>query len=209
MKIAVIAGTKVDTQFGADILNKYNVETVNLAMSENPNDQTALQYYSKEQLNELFNKKIEYAKKNGAEAIFLYCNSLSSIVDYKKSQIKFDIKIVTPLEVYENVRGDYIAIMAANGASVSKIDQIITKNNKKTISIGNLELVKEIEKKITPKKIANNMNLEALFNYFKKIHVDKVLLGCTHLYYIKDVLKDYGIEIIDPTQKMLEELGIA
>ena len=46
-KIAVIAGTPIDTQMGAEFLQKKGLETEEFPVSENPVEQTKFQNYQK------------------------------------------------------------------------------------------------------------------------------------------------------------------
>lgn len=83
MKVAVFAGTYVDTKMGSDLLEKNNFETILYPISKNPKEQSKLQFYSVEELTNIVKEKIEDAKENGAEKIFIYCNSLSVAIDLK------------------------------------------------------------------------------------------------------------------------------
>lgn len=88
MKVGVFAGTKIDTQMGVDLLEKKNIKTLSFPLSKNPKEQSKLQYYSKEKLEELFYQKVLEGKNKGMEKIFIYCNSLSAAIDYKKIEEK-------------------------------------------------------------------------------------------------------------------------
>ena len=69
MKVGVFAGTFVDTKMGVALLKKRGFEPLSFPISQNPKDQSALQYYSKEELTNIVEEKIREAKKEGAEKI--------------------------------------------------------------------------------------------------------------------------------------------
>ena len=50
LKLAVFAGTPRDTQMGIDVLKESGFESLAYPFSKNPEEQTKLQYYSKEEL---------------------------------------------------------------------------------------------------------------------------------------------------------------
>ena len=50
MKVGVFAGTHEDTRMGVDLLRERGFETLSYPISENPKDQSLLQYYSREDL---------------------------------------------------------------------------------------------------------------------------------------------------------------
>lgn len=216
MKIAVIAGTKVDTRMGVEFLESKGFKVLAYPMAETPREQTNLQYFSKKDLEELFEKNVLEVREAGAKRIFLYCNSLSSAIDYEKIQDKLKVPIITPLETYKSLPAEVknIAILAANGISAYKIDQIITQYNPEvnTISIGNLSIVEAIEEGFEPAKIIKALNLDGLIKYLENIEapgykIDSLLLGCTHFPYIKEELgKATKLKIIDPTEDMINKL---
>jgi len=213
MKVAVFAGTIVDTKMGSDLLKENNYETLEYPISKNPKEQSKLQYYSVDKLTKIVEEKIEDAKKKGAEKIFIYCNSLSGSIDLDYLRDKTKIKIITPIDVYKNIDESYknIVIFAANSKSAHEIDKIICKNNfRNTITIGNLGVVEAIEKKKSPEKIVDELALDKLFSYFNEIRenkIDLIILGCTHFPYIKEELEKLTeIKILDPADEMIEML---
>lgn len=213
MKIAVFAGTYVDTKMGSELLIKNGFEVVECPMSKTPMEQTKMQYYSEVELTNLFKKKLQEAMENGVEKAFIYCNSLSSAFNYKKVSQELNIEIITPLEIYEtlpkNVKS--VAIFAANGMSSQMIDKIVVKNGIKSISIGNMSIVEEIETKKSPKEIIEKLAIDKLIEYLEKISgeykVDSIILGCTHFPYLKEEIEKLTkINIIDPAEEMIKKL---
>lgn len=216
MKVAVCAGTRVDTLYGEKILKLKGIETISIPISNSPEEQSLMQYYSKDKLEKIFIDKIAKAIEEGAEKVFLYCNSLSSAIDYEKISKLLKIKIITPLETYKNLPEDSknIVILAANGISAYKIDRIVKENlkkNRNTITVGNIQIVNMIEEGYSPETIFEKLNLTSFFKYLENIQgenkIDTLILGCTHFPYIKDeIIKNCKIRIIDPTEEMVESL---
>lgn len=96
MKVLVIAGSPVDTSMGAEVLNKYNIETISLPVSAGAREQTSFQFLPYEAK---FNKIIELVKegkKAGAERVMIYCNSLSSNIDMKEVEKKKTFVLLHP-----------------------------------------------------------------------------------------------------------------
>lgn len=216
MKIAVIAGTNTDTQMGCDLLIENGYETIFLPISDDCNTQARLQYFSKDELYDLFYSTCEKAIKLGAAKIFLYCNSLSSSVDYEKVAKSLNIEIITPLETYKSLPSycKNIVILSANGVSAYNIDNIIHKYNKdvNTISIGNMSIVESIEDKKSPRQIMEELNLEGFIKYLENINhpkykTDTLILGCTHFPYLKKEIKLLTtLNIIDTNDDMIRRL---
>lgn len=217
MKIGVFAGTKVDTQMGVELLQSRGFETLSYPLAATPQEQTNMQYFSQSQLENFVEKYAQDAITKGAERIFIYCNSLSSAIDYEKIEKNIRIPVITPLETYKNLPKEVrnVAILGANGISAYKIDQIITKHNLdvNTISIGNLSIVESIEENKDPREIISLLNLEGLIKYLEGISdprykVDSILLGCTHFPYLKtEIEKITNLNIIDPTEEMVGKLS--
>jgi asp/glu/hydantoin family racemase len=215
-KIAVIAGTNIDTKMGCDLLETSGYKSIFLPISEDCDTQAKLQYFSKKDLQTLFDNACKNAINLGASKIFLYCNSLSSSIDYTSTSKKYSIPIITPLETYKNLptHCKNIAILCANGVSSYNIDNIILKNNTNinTMSIGNMSIVQMIEKKISPTQIIEDLNFKGFIDYLENIKIneykiDTLLLGCTHFPYIKDELqKITKLYILDPSSNMIDNL---
>ena len=213
MKVGVFAGTFVDTKMGVDLLKKRGFEPLSFPISQNPKDQSALQYYSKEELTNIVEEKIREAKKEGAEKIFIYCNSLSASIDVEGLIRRQNIQIVTPMDFYRTLDKKYedIVILAANSKSAHSIDKILSeKTFRNTIAIGILALVEEIERKTPPEEIVNKLGLKDLFNFFKRMErkPSGIILACTHFPYMKEEFEKLTeIEILDPAEDMIKRLN--
>ncbi len=215
IKVAVIGGTAFDTKLGADILRNENIEVIELALSKNPKEQSNMQLFSKKELTDYAIKKIEN-HINEISSVFVYCNSFSAAADIDRMRKELNIKIVTPLDQYKKYAKKYnnILVWAANAQSSSKIENILTENNKdiNILSLGFLPLVEEIEKATSYEEIDKKLKLTDLIKVFLNITInnqklDTLVLGCTHFPYLAKDLKNIdGLKILDPAQDMIKEL---
>ena len=212
MKIAVMAGTPVDTEIGFNEVVNYGYrDVIKISISENPEQQTIFQTSTKEYKEKIINKHILKLKKEEFNIIFVYCNSLSSSVDFSKFSKKYNIKIITPLEVYSEIAEKYnnLVVMAANAQGLSGIEKVLFTSNSKINIIGFtlLDMVKDIENKLPEHTIAKKHNFEFLGNYINSLNVELIVLGCTHFPYVEKQIKNYvKIPILNPTKKMLEKI---
>ena len=213
-KIAVIAGTMVDTNLGCEILKEKNYDAKSFALSKTCHDQNLLQFVSKKELELIVEEKIKEIKSKNIRKILVYCNSLSSVIDFKKLEKKHNIKIVTPFDAYKKLSKslEYVLILAANSASTFNIESYMANINKKLefASIVDLNLVYLIENEIDKNNIIKKSGVEYIFKFFENIITKKkksILLSCTHFPYIKYEMKKLtNIDIVDPKDIMLEEL---
>lgn len=212
-KLAIFAGTPVDTDLGSKLFSRYGYETLLYPLSKNPEDQTRLQFYNKKELEDLFRKKLEDAIDKNAHKFLIYCNSLSGAIDYEKIKREFNIDIVSPLDFYRDIKGyRSLAILAANGISAYKVEKIIGESrNIKTISFGNLRLVEAIESGKSKEEIIKSLGLRQFFFYLESIEephaIDGVVLACTHFPYLEEELKKITrIDIINPDDYIIERL---
>lgn len=210
-KVAVMAGTKVDTQMGGDFLNEkiQDTETILCPVSETPQEQTLFQISREKE--KIIGEIIDSAKANGAEAIFVYCNSLSGAIDFEKLSEEKKIRTITPLSIYRKIGKKYgrIGVLAANNQSLAKIEENILLGNPDAVVLGCavLPAVIAIEEKITPERIVEQTRLESLISFFEANGAEAIILGCTHFPYLKNVLKSVAkVPLIDPAEDMLREL---
>lgn len=212
MKVAVFAGTKGDTREGVKILNKFDISTIEYPFSNTPEEQTRMQYFSREELNKMFEKNVQEAKTLGAEKIFVYCNSLSLSVDYQEIGEREKIEIITPLETYKNLKGvKNLAIIAANGFSAYSLDRLVAENNviNSSVCIGNMPFVEKIEAE--DRDVLNVLNIQGFLNYIEGItgeyKIDTLLIGCTHFSKLSNEIKSMTkLNVVDPTENMIKEL---
>ena len=203
MKIAVMAGTPIDSQLGEDLLKKYGYkDIVKIPISENPVEQTTFQALDDTEREDIIVEIINKIKEQQCSAIFVYCNSLSSVVDFDRLALENKINIITPMQMYRNLGLEYkyLAVMAANSHGLTGVENNLYLSNPelKVFGLSMLELVKAIEDKNSPDKIVADFDFENLFKYFEQTEVEAVVLGCTHFPYIKEELeKITKLSIID------------
>ena len=214
MKIAVMAGTPIDSKLGAELLNSYGYDDVVLVpISNNPVEQTTFQALEDEERENIIVKIIDELKEKDCDTIFVYCNSLSSVVDFDKLAEKMDISIITPMQMYRNLGLEYkyLAVMAANSHGLTGVENNLYVSNPRlrVLGLSMLELVKAIEEGNKPEQIVEDFNFKTLFNYFELTNVEAVVLGCTHFPYIKKELEkitklpiiDVGVFMINSMEK--------
>ncbi|MGX7089325.1 glutamate racemase [Gemella morbillorum] len=212
MKIAVMAGTPIDSQLGEDLLKKYGYkDIVKIPISENPVEQTTFQALDDTEREDIIVEIINKIKEQQCSAIFVYCNSLSSVVDFDRLALENKINIITPMQMYRNLGLEYkyLAVMAANSHGLTGVENNLYLSNPelKVFGLSMLELVKAIEAKNSPDKIVADFDFKNLFNYFEQTKVEAVVLGCTHFPYIKEELeKITKLSIIDVGIFMIESL---
>jgi DNA repair protein RadA/Sms len=103
--IAVLAGTPVDTQMGVDVLVAAGLNGVAYPLSANPREQTMFQVSTPEAKYQFTLDLLKRAMAEGCTKAFVYCNSLSSAVDFPALSKELNMQIVTPLDVYVNLAG--------------------------------------------------------------------------------------------------------
>ncbi len=208
-----MAGTPVDTRMGVSLLNSRGFsEIMEIPISETPSEQTVFQVSDTEYKEIVINSHIDRIKKQGCDMLFVYCNSLSGAVDFKKISEARSIRIITPIEIYQEIALQYknVAIVSANAQGLAGIERAVFLKNKniKITGLTLLEMVKEIEMGTLPHEIAEKFNFSGISEYFKSTGSEAVILGCTHFPYIKEELQKYTeIEIIDPGLSMAGKIS--
>ena len=154
---------------------------------------------------------IDTIKKEGINKVLVYCNSLSSAVDFDYLSKEKEIKIITPFDVYKKEATNYksIAVISANAVATSNIERVMLNYNKDLhiVSVANLQLVWSIENGLSAKKIIEKHKLKELCDWFKDNGSEALLLGCTHFPYLYTELQKVSkILILDPTKKMIDLL---
>ena len=214
MKIAVMAGTPIDSKLGAELLNSYGYDDIVLVpISNNPVEQTTFQALEDEERENIIVKIIDELKEKDCDVIFVYCNSLSSVVDFDRLAEIMNISIITPMQMYRNLGLEYkyLAVMAANSHGLTGVENNLYVSNPRlrVLGLSMLELVKAIEEGNKPEQIVEDFNFKTLFNYFELTNVEAVVLGCTHFPYIKKELEkitklpiiDVGVFMINSMEK--------
>ena len=209
IKYGIIAGTPFDTKLGEVFFREKGLDVISAKISENADQQNNLQYSSPAELEIITINTIKELKAAGAEIIIIYCNSLSAVLEIEKISALAEIPIITPLDVYHRLdlsRLDKLAVLAANSQSAAKIENIIAANNAhlEFVTAGIMPIVNSIEAQKDPGEILAELGLKELLLSFKSMGADTILLGCTHLPYLKKEIMDIYEFVIDPADKMIE-----
>lgn len=211
--VAVMAGTPVDTQMGADLLALHCPEytILNYPTASNPKEQTAFQLGTLEYRIETVRSLIRDAKAHGADALFVYCNSLSGSLDFETLCKEEEIPVITPLAIHkENVKTKKrIGLIAANNQSLHGLESAMFEGNPDCdiLGLSLLPMVIAIEQHLPPETILEQFSISTALDYFAKNHVECVSLGCTHFSYIYEAIQKISpVPIFNPDVAMIEKL---
>lgn len=223
-KVAVIAGTPVDTRMGVEYIEGMNevigsqkCEPIYLPAAEDCDEQMKFQYSSDDEKRDKMNELFEEAISGDVQDFFIYCNSLSGAFDFdsymedKSCETGLDIRIYTPLQIYKKMGSEYscVGVMAANNLSAHAIEEALMSSNPDiyVIGTGNMSIVRSIEEKKSPEEIVKACNLAAMCEYMEASGAEALILGCTHFPYLRDALSECtNLPLIDPAEYMLREL---
>jgi len=211
VRVAVIAGTPVDTKMGVDFLLSKGLLGAGYPVSSTPEEQSALQILSPMKLEEEVRNILRSIKRLGIGAAMVYCNSMSAAVDMERLAAEEKINIITPFTAYRKIAAQYslVGLMAANNQSAAGIEKVLQNANPKcdVFGLGALPLVVEIEKGTAPEKIIEKFSLKSIMEFFNANKVEAIILGCTHFPYFHEELgKLTDILIIDPAEIMYESI---
>ena len=223
-KVAVLAGTPVDTAMGVEYIKKKNSETEGQCLlplcdpvSVDCDAQVRFQYSDEDEkhavMDNIFNAEIA----EGVRDFFVYCNSLAGSFDFdtyavmKSLDTDEDIRIYTPLQVYRSLGGEYgrIGVLAANNLSAHAIEEALMAANPDIymIGTGNMAIVRAIEDGLAPEKIVETCGLRYMVKYMEACGAEAIVLGCTHFPYFRDELAALtDLPVIDPADKMFDNL---
>ena len=221
-RVAVIAGTPVDTQMGVDFLNKKTAECgesgdcpellpLYCPVSADCDEQLRFQYSDDEgkraRIDEIFGPEIAA----GTHDFFIYCNSLSGAFDFDSYAEEKAVRIYTPLQIYRQLgrRFSRIGVLAANNISAHGIEKALLSDNEDVyvIGSGNMSIVRAIEDGLPPAEIVDRCGLRNLAQYMEACGAEAVLLGCTHFPYFKEEFRMCcNVPVIDPAVMMYEAL---
>ncbi len=211
-KVAVIAGTPVDTQMGVDYLNKRGgFEPLFLPAFDEPRTCHVFQMQDQIQKEKVMKALFIKGLGMGAGSFFIYCNSLSGAFDYDEFGKQMKVNTVTPLNAYARLAKDYkrVGVIAANASGLAGIERAFTNANEGCYVYGTglLDMVEAIESKEAPADICERFRLGELFSYLKGLGAEAIVLGCTHFPYIKEeAAKLTELPIIDPADVMYSVL---
>lgn len=211
MKLGVIAGTATDTGFGLQYVLANHLEGISRPCSKNAHDQLDMQLHHPKELADRVVLLSQEMIDEGADGIYLYCNSMSTAIDLNYVRSRISKKLITPLDVYAECASMYdrVFVIAANCQSLAGIERVIkAKNSSCLVSGAALQsLVLAIEDHLTPEVICKKLNMREFLYYFTEMDAEVLIFGCTHFPYILDQVRDaVNVPIIDPGQRMLDML---
>lgn len=224
VKVAVLAGTPVDTAMGVEYIKNKNSETEGQCflplcdpVSVDCDAQVRFQYSDEDEKRAIMDNVFNAEIAEGVRDFFVYCNSLAGSFDFdtyavmKSLDTDESIRIYTPLQVYRNLGGEYgrIGVMAANNLSAHAIEEALMAANPDIymIGTGNMAIVRAIEDGLAPEKIVETCGLRYMVKYMEACGAEAIVLGCTHFPYFRDELAALtDLPVIDPADKMFDAL---
>ena len=209
--IAVLAGTPVDTQMGVDFLTGAGLPGIAFPLSADPREQTAFQISSAAEKQARALAVLKQAMGQGCEKAFVYCNSLSSAVDFPPLAAETGMTIVTPLDIYRELAPQYrrLGLIAANAQGLAGIERTLFAANPALDLLGAcmLPVVLSIEAGQPPEELVERHRLPELAEWFRRSGMEALVLGCTHFPYFKDALaRRTSLPLIDPAEEMVRKI---
>lgn len=209
--IAVLAGTPVDTQMGVNFLAASGLSGLPFPLASDPRRQTAFQISSQEEKEAAVLSVLRGAMSRGCRRVFVYCNSLSSSVDFAPLAAVTRLHIVTPLDVYRAMAPKYqrLGLIAANAQGLAGIERTLLAANPALDLLGAcaLPVVLAIERGEAPEALVENHHLPELAAWFQQCGMEALVLGCTHFPYFKRELAERtSLPLIDPAEEMVRRL---
>ena len=211
-RIAVLAGTPVDTQMGVDCLLRAGLGGgLAFPLSRDPREQTAFQISSPAEKEARVLEILRTAMAQSCDRALVYCNSLSGSVDFPPLAEKTGLHIVTPLDVYRRLAPRYrrLGLVAANAQGLAGIERTLLSANPRLELLGAcaLPVVLSIETGLDPAELVERHHLAELADWFARCGMEALVLGCAHFPYLKAALAAKApLPLIDPADEMLRLL---
>lgn len=185
--IGIIAGTPVDTAFGVDLVKRVTDNYISVAISQNPEEQTVFQVLKESDKNAHMTAVLKDCQAKGVTQVLVYCNSLSSSVDFDQLSRDLSLDILTPLHFYRDLALSYqtMGLLAANAQGSAGIERAITLTNpqSRVHAISSLDWVEAIEQEIPAQEMVDQMGLKETIRLFETLKVEAIVFGCTHFPY--------------------------
>ena len=187
------------------------LETLYLRCAESQRECHLFQISSPEEKHLRIGTLYKQALDSGARHFFIYCNSLSSTVDFPQLSSDFGVHTVTPMTAYEKLARRYnvLGVLAANNQCTKGIEDHFTAVNPNgtIIGVGNLRLTEAVEAGLSPQRIASEFGLSFICDYFRVNGCQAIVLGCTHFpYFMDEITSLTDMPVLDPADIMLDEL---
>ena len=209
MKIAVIAGTPVDTQMGVDLMKSKGAEALGFPVSRTPEEQTAFQVGSQSAREEAVGAILDQIRARGLDRVLLYCNSLSATIDAHALAERRGLRIWTPMDVYGETARKYrrVGVLAANCQGAAGVERAMVNAAPEILVLGaaNLALVQGVEAGRPPEALAEACGLTEALRFFERNGAEAVVLGCTHFPYVREALqRRTALPVLDPAERLAE-----
>ena len=209
--VAVLAGTPVDTEMGAEVLRRHGLEPLCCPVSRTPPEQAAFQVRPAEEKRAELTGILRSAMAQGCGSAFIYCNSLSGSADFPTLSKELGIRIVTPLDAYGLYAVKYarLAVIGYNGQALAGIDTAMVRANPALVLLpaGTPTVTFDIEEGLDPDEIIRRRHIDALLRYFEDCGCEALVLGCTHFPYVSEALRAITrLPLIDPAEDMVRIL---
>jgi glutamate racemase len=216
IKVAVLAGTLVDTAIGVELLNAHGYEAVGAPTSESGSGQAGMQQNEPGKLLQITLDLIRAKAEEGAVAAFIYCNSLSVAIDVDELKKQSPVPVVTPLDAHAEIAKKYrhVGALAATAQSAGGLEKVYFNINSDDENFDNryqgcsaLPVVMGIERQEPPLSIIEGRGVLDLCAGMIKYGAECIVLGCTHFPYIaKELAAKVSVPVINPDDIMLELL---
>ncbi|WP_026501487.1 aspartate/glutamate racemase family protein [Bavariicoccus seileri] len=214
MSIAVMAGTPTDTEMGVNLIKASSLSSqqiIPVSISKNPREQTLFQTRSYDERHAAIKKIVNVLKKKNVSYLFVYCNSLSSAIDFELLADTLNIPIVTPFMIYKDIAHHYqkVGVLTANAQGSAGIEKVMVHSNPKisVLTVANISWVEAVEKKLEPPKIILRYGLLETIAFFENNRTEAIIIGCTHFpYFLADYQKYTELPCIDAGEAMIETM---
>jgi len=209
--IAVLAGTPVDSAMGVRVLAGRGLTGRAFPLAEDPLRQTAFQLSPEREKTDAVRAVLRQVRAEGCGRVLVYCNSLSAAVDFGPLAAETGLRIVTPMEVYEDLAPRYqrLGVAAANAQGLAGIERILYRANPRLELLGAclLPVVLSIEAGEDPAALVERRRLPELAAWFRQCGMEALVLGCTHFPYFKAALAEQtSLPLLDPAEEMVRRL---
>lgn len=209
-RMAVMAGTPVDTAFGEKLFHPLDQNLIAVPISKNPSQQNFFQTLPPEKKKQRLQKELQALVEQGVGLLVVYCNSLSSAVDFDALSKEFPLHILTPLHAYKTYAASYhsLGVIAANAQGCAGIERVLCQTNEalRVDSIGCLAWPLAIEAKKDPERLVEEEGLLESIAFFERRRVEAIVFGCTHFPYFLDTYqKRTSIPCLNPDEYLLAE----
>lgn len=212
-KVAVMAGTPVDTEMGMEYLRKKDgsLTLLPMAVTPTPHQTHAFQLSDTENKRRHLTELFERAEAEGVRDFFIYCNSLCGAFDFESFAAERGVRVYSPMQAYRDIGRQYsrFAVIAANNQSTAGIERSLSANDPTldVLGLGILPLVDAVEQKLPPEEIVERFALGQLADFFKRNGAQCLILGCTHFPYFRQALERCtDLPLIDPADHMYKRL---